>query len=485
MITAHFISLSSCSAGISESHETNTCNIPDSILNEIQFDGHTYLNITVEDRSDTLNLSVRSLLWFPRSFFTVDTIISEFSNEIILSLDCQTPQELQLLVNNKSYNVFAVPSDTTHISITSADFILPENGMKVINEYILWRDSVNKQLGISNYTYANQIASAAISLAEHANWRDSMTAIELHSLQQYPKALPGWYQTREQGRISFGAASAKLIAPSKREYSGITSDSVQTGYYDFTNDSALWSLAIPTLIEYQSFLHHYVSTNMHYISDSDTAISEFCLKFYKYCLLQNITTGESLDIAILQEMIGYEQYQIIRERAYEYLVAVGNPFSSNKFYDYYLANSLNFKGPNLTNAPDFNALTPDKAIASLRDYKGKLVYISFWFTACLPCIHEFPSENELVNSYNSNDIVFLSVCVNSEWNTWQSVLAKNELNTISLFANEEQSKLLTTAYALNSFPRHVLIGQEGQIVNFYAGSPIEIQAEIDSLLTGQ
>lgn len=49
-------------------------------------------------------------------------------------------------------------------------------------------------------------------------------------------------------------------------------------------------------------------------------------------------------------------------------------------------------------------------VISFSDLRGKVVFLNFWATWCLPCIAEMPSINSLKQKYQNNDkVVFLLV----------------------------------------------------------------------------
>ncbi|WP_366183725.1 TlpA disulfide reductase family protein [Flavobacterium ovatum] len=63
---------------------------------------------------------------------------------------------------------------------------------------------------------------------------------------------------------------------------------------------------------------------------------------------------------------------------------------------------------------------------SLKDYKGKIIFINFWATWCPPCIAEMPSMQKLYDDYQ-NKIVFLFV-TNDDFTKTNAFLTKQNLN---------------------------------------------------------
>src|SRR5690606_33116436 len=61
-------------------------------------------------------------------------------------------------------------------------------------------------------------------------------------------------------------------------------------------------------------------------------------------------------------------------------------------------------------APDFQLRNLEGDMVSLKDLRGKVVFLDFWATWCGPCLASFPAMQQVVNTYkNREDVVFLFV----------------------------------------------------------------------------
>lgn len=103
---------------------------------------------------------------------------------------------------------------------------------------------------------------------------------------------------------------------------------------------------------------------------------------------------------------------------------------------------------------------------SLFDLRGKVVVLNWWHTRCSPCIEEMPGLNALVENYNADEVVFLAIADNT----------KDEL-TPFFDSHRFDYRIMLTTDRLRSvlgktYPRHVVIDQEGKVVyNQTGGSP--------------
>lgn len=101
----------------------------------------------------------------------------------------------------------------------------------------------------------------------------------------------------------------------------------------------------------------------------------------------------------------------------------------------------------------------------LKELKGKVVVLNFWFVACMPCQQEIPELNKLADEYkDSTDIVFLAVCLDEEYKV-EEFLAKKPFhyNIIS------DGRYITNQYGIKSYPTHVVLDKEGKIIFHTSG----------------
>ena len=67
-----------------------------------------------------------------------------------------------------------------------------------------------------------------------------------------------------------------------------------------------------------------------------------------------------------------------------------------------------------TIAPDFSGRTLEGKLISLKDFKGKVVYVDVWATWCGPCVEEIPYAKKLQGTFQEDKVIFLNVSVDRE-----------------------------------------------------------------------
>jgi peroxiredoxin len=129
-------------------------------------------------------------------------------------------------------------------------------------------------------------------------------------------------------------------------------------------------------------------------------------------------------------------------------------------------------------AKDIEAYDIDGSKISLKDLKGKVVVLNFWFPQCQPCVMEMPELNTLVKKYKDDNVVFISVTFEKK-ETVQKFLSNRDFNYLHITDN----KTILSDYGVSTFPTHLLIDQNGEIILRKVGNFIkELDAKIGLLL---
>ncbi|CAI8414843.1 MAG: Thiol:disulfide interchange protein TlpA [Flavobacterium sp. SCGC AAA160-P02] len=144
-------------------------------------------------------------------------------------------------------------------------------------------------------------------------------------------------------------------------------------------------------------------------------------------------------------------------------------------------------------APDFsNYENHEGGTKSLRDFRGKYVYIDVWATWCMPCIVQFPYLKKLKEEYKNKNIVFVGISTdddrrsNGSWkkahDKWKKMVRQKNLSGIQLWAGKDDARF-SKEYAIRGIPRFILIDPKGNIVNSNAVKPSDpsIQTILNNL----
>jgi peroxiredoxin len=109
--------------------------------------------------------------------------------------------------------------------------------------------------------------------------------------------------------------------------------------------------------------------------------------------------------------------------------------------------------------PDFSLAGFDGTKVSLKDFRGKLVFLNFWATWCVPCREEMPAMQRLYQEFKDKSFVVLAVNVKDRKQDAINFLKELKITYPAAFDPEGQVGLLYGAWGL---PTSYLIGPKGE-----------------------
>jgi len=137
-------------------------------------------------------------------------------------------------------------------------------------------------------------------------------------------------------------------------------------------------------------------------------------------------------------------------------------------------------------SPDFNYENHKGGKTKLSDFKGKYVYIDNWATWCGPCRQEIPFLQKIEERYHGKNIEFVSISIDEMKNhdKWKKFVDDKKLGGVQLMADKDWQSDFIRAYDINSIPRFILIGPDGNVIDTNAKRPSdpELTAQLDELL---
>ena len=138
-------------------------------------------------------------------------------------------------------------------------------------------------------------------------------------------------------------------------------------------------------------------------------------------------------------------------------------------------------------APNFNYENYKGGKTTLKDLKGKLVYIEIWATWCGPCIKEMPALTQLIKDFKGKNIEFVSISIDSknDYEKWKKMVPEKNVGGTQLLADKGLNSDFMKAFSVGLIPRSILLNEEGEIITPRAPRPSAASTKgyIDSLLT--
>jgi thiol-disulfide isomerase/thioredoxin len=132
--------------------------------------------------------------------------------------------------------------------------------------------------------------------------------------------------------------------------------------------------------------------------------------------------------------------------------------------------------------PNFKIPT-NSGSASLRDLRGRVVYLDFWASWCTPCRRSFPWMNEMKAKYGNRGLEIVSVNLDKERKLAEMFLREVPAHFTVIY---DPAGDLATRYELVGMPTSFLIDRQGRMRHRHIGFVIKKQNvyedEIERLL---
>jgi cytochrome c biogenesis protein CcmG, thiol:disulfide interchange protein DsbE len=125
-------------------------------------------------------------------------------------------------------------------------------------------------------------------------------------------------------------------------------------------------------------------------------------------------------------------------------------------------------------APDFTLPTIDGKQVSLREYRGKVVFLNFWATWCIPCREEMPGLERLHQTYQSQGLAIISIDLKESAEQVKAFLQQHGLSFPALL---DQSGSVFRDYLVAGMPTTYLIGRDGMLLARGVGGRDWLRAE--------
>ena len=116
---------------------------------------------------------------------------------------------------------------------------------------------------------------------------------------------------------------------------------------------------------------------------------------------------------------------------------------------------------------------------SLREQRGKVVFLNFWATWCLPCRAEMPEMDKLYQEFKGQGLVVLAVDLRESPAQVRRFGQELKL-TFPLLIDEDMK--VTQAYAVRALPVTYLIDRKGIMVGRAIGPREWVSGEARALI---
>ena len=113
-----------------------------------------------------------------------------------------------------------------------------------------------------------------------------------------------------------------------------------------------------------------------------------------------------------------------------------------------------------------NTLQADVGTFDLKNYQGKVVYLDFWASWCVPCRKSFPWLNQLRNRYSEKQLVIVAVNLDKEAALAADFLKQYPAN-FDIFYDPEG--VLAKQYQIPGMPTSIVFSAQGKVIAAHSG----------------
>ena len=418
-------------------------------------------------------------------------------NNYAVSIELDEPTMLKMTYNKKDMWIFLWPGAYMEMDFSGTDFY---NSF----EYDGDAANENKYLAIylNKFGIPDPFSDVTFfpSLSVSTNLFEKMNEMNTDAFNQYAKehqeleqtfydsypsknSLSEPFKNFMQTRINYRWPTYKLIQKDIAEKNGYeTPDTFMFFLFDIDVNN------VDALIcyDYIAFMERYLSYTFEDIkSDTIDTKDKFQVFAAKYEMLNQLYVNKPLEMMqgrLLRRIISpkyvpfltsyYQDYQ-------DYTVTTSYSDGIRGIYE----EATRFS--NSAKAPDFELLNENGTKTKLSDFRGKIVYLSFWASWCQPCLAEMNKSIANREAVRDTSIVFLYVSVDDTADKWKRGIKNTERfrtnSDFHVYGTGRRSEV-AKAYRVISLPQYFLIDKEGKFVTsfhkasseFFVGQMIDL-----------
>jgi len=102
----------------------------------------------------------------------------------------------------------------------------------------------------------------------------------------------------------------------------------------------------------------------------------------------------------------------------------------------------------------------------LSQYEGKVIYLDFWASWCVPCRKSFPWMNQLQQKHEDKDLVIVAINLDKKKSLADAFLLENPANFNIVYDPKGQ---LAKKFGIKGMPSSVIFDRNGKAVKAHTG----------------
>lgn len=238
---------------------------------------------------------------------------------------------------------------------------------------------------------------------------------------------------------------------------------VQPGKFDNAN--------ILEIGEGMSFVNLYQKLNLAFIPEAE---KKKLWREDRMKIMMDAITNDTVKAYFLKEQMeinevnNLSEFRAIFQPFEKYTFPISVKKKYHQVYESFIGDTV-FIGKS-----SYDFLLPDTSgrMVSMKDFKGKVIFIDVWATWCGPCRGQFPYLKQIEEEYHDNkDIVFVGISTDKlkDKQKWLKTIQKENLGGVQLL--DDFGKAFGRKYQVLSIPRFLLIDKQGNWIEIRCPLP--------------
>lgn len=227
--------------------------------------------------------------------------------------------------------------------------------------------------------------------------------------------------------------------------------------------------------EYNDLVNFYINSILNRKSENLTLTDRF-----NYAADGNILSGSTKKVYLTRFMAGLIKTpdSVYRPIFKKYDQIVHN----EKMKQLVISRRAEYESPKTVPAINVNYSQASSFTELFKKYKGKVIYVDFWASWCVPCRAEMPNAAMLEDKLKGKNVVFLYLGYNDKEKAWLNARKQIGIQGEHYLLTDKMIKEANDLFGINGIPHYAIISKDGKIISKRAGRPRDASEELLSLL---
>jgi thiol-disulfide isomerase/thioredoxin len=223
--------------------------------------------------------------------------------------------------------------------------------------------------------------------------------------------------------------------------------------------------------EYNDLVDFYVRNRLSKISNNPTLAQRF-----DYVTEHHLLSGSTKDVYLSRFMAWLIKTP---DSLYQPLFNKYNRLVHNKALKQLVINRRNdYVSPLTSSAFNADNNKQGSLIDIFKRYKGKVIYVDFWASWCIPCRVEMPNSEALRNRLRGKPVVFVYFGYKDKETAWLKARKQLGIEGEHYLLTKSMIQEADSLFGINGIPHYAIIDKEGKLLSRSADRPGSVYDEL-------